>query len=74
MKSIMYNQGAEGAFAYLGPNDLANRSQMRMLDDSIPSLQRYLKERFKGRTLTYDKVLEESYMIRHVLTSTIGKH
>ncbi len=62
MKSIMYNQGGGGTFAYLGPNDLANRSQMRMFDDSIPSLKRYLEERFKKRTLTYNKVLEESYM------------
>ena len=70
MKSIMYKQGAEGTFAYLGPLDRTRRSQMRLFDDSISSLKNFLVDRFDGRTLTYDKVLEESYMD----TPLIDKH
>ena len=70
MKDIMYREGAAGTFAYLGPADCTARAQMVLFDDSIPSLKGFLLERFRGRTLTYYKVLEESYMD----TPLIDKH
>lgn len=70
MKDIMYREGAAGMFAYLGPADCTVRAQMKLFDDSILSLKGFLLERFKGRTMTYNKVLEESYMD----TPLIDKH
>lgn len=70
MKEIMYHEGAGGTFAYLGPDDCTVRAQMKLFDENIPSLKGFLLERFKGRTLTYDEVLEESYME----TPLIDKH
>ena len=60
MKSIMFRQSAQGDFAYLGPKDIAARSQMRLFDiHSIEELKKHLLERFKGRVITYDKIQEE---------------
>ncbi len=60
MKGIMFKQSAQGNFAYLGPEDIAARSQMRLFDvNSIEDLKKYLLERFKGETITYDKIQEE---------------
>lgn len=70
MKGIMYRQGAGGMFAYLGPQDRAIRYQQRLFDDDIPSLKNFLLDRFAGRMLTYDEVLEDSYMD----TPFIDKH
>jgi len=60
MKSIMHNQSARGDFAYLGPEDIAARSQMRLFDiHDIGELKKYLLERFKSETLTYDDIQEK---------------
>jgi spore photoproduct lyase len=60
MKSIMYNQSAKGSFAYLGPKDISERSQMRLFNiHDIKQLKRYLLEKFKGKTLTYDEIQEK---------------
>ena len=60
MKSIMYNQSAQRDFAYLGPEDIAARSQMRLFDiHSIGELKKYLLERFKAESLTYDDIQEK---------------
>lgn len=60
MKNIMFNQSAEGSFAYLGPKDLPERSQMRLFNiNDIEELKDYLLERFKGETLTYDAIQEK---------------
>ncbi len=60
MKSIMFNQSARGDFAYLGPEDIATRSQMRLFDiHDIEELKKYLLEKFKAETLTYDDVQEK---------------
>jgi len=60
MKQIMFKQSALGNFAYLGPQDIAARSQMKLFEiDSIESLEDYLLKRFKGREISYDKIQEE---------------
>jgi len=60
MKGIMFNQSSLGSFAYLGPKDISERSQIRLFDvHDIGELKKYLLERFKDETLTYDKVQEK---------------
>jgi len=60
MKQIMFRQSALGNFAYLGPQDITARSQMKLFEiDSIESLKDYLLKRFKGKEISYDKIQEE---------------
>lgn len=60
MKDIMFNQSVDGNFAYLGPKDIAARFQMKLFDiNSIEELKKLLLERFKGRTIAYDRIQEE---------------
>ncbi len=60
MKEIMFKQSALGNFAYLGPQDIAARSQMKLFEiDSIEGLKDYLLKRFKGREISYNKIQEE---------------
>lgn len=60
MKGIMFNQSALGSFAYLGPKDISERSQMRLFDiHDIAELKRILLGRFADETLTYDEVQEK---------------
>ena len=60
MKGIMFNQSVHGSFAYLGPNDLSERSQIRLFNvNDTDELKVYLVERFKGETLTFDEILEK---------------
>ncbi|MCD6099866.1 MAG: three-Cys-motif partner protein TcmP [Candidatus Marinimicrobia bacterium] len=61
MKGIMYKQGASGEFAWLGPKESFYRRQQKLFDDTIPSLKKYLLNRFKGETKTFDEILEETY-------------
>ncbi|MBA7696586.1 hypothetical protein ES703_105236 [subsurface metagenome] len=59
MKEIMANQSAQGNFAYLGPQDITARSQMKLFDiNSIEELKKHLLERFKGEPITYDRIQE----------------
>jgi len=75
MKSIMYNQSAQGNFAYLGPEDIAARSQMKLFDiDSLDDLKRYLSQRFKGAIISYDKIQEEVCTPWHSEPPYIDKH
>lgn len=56
----MFNQSAQGNFAYLGPEDIAARSQMRLFDvNNIEDLKDHLLERFKGKTISYDRIQEK---------------
>jgi spore photoproduct lyase len=60
MKNIMFNQSAEGNFAYLGPQDITERTQMRLFDiHSIQDLKQYLLDRFKGNCLCYEEIQEQ---------------
>jgi len=60
MKDIMFKQSAQGNFAYLGPQDITARYQMKLFDiNSIEDLEKYLMERFKGETIAYGKIQEE---------------
>jgi len=57
MKGIMCNQSAEGDFAYLGPEDVSARSQIKLFNiENIEDLKKYLLERFKGGVVTYDEI------------------
>ncbi|MBA7699489.1 hypothetical protein ES703_108186 [subsurface metagenome] len=61
MKNVMFNQSALGSFAYLGPRDISERSQLRLFDiNDIGQLKEYLLEKFKDETLTYDEVQERA--------------
>jgi len=62
MKDIMYKQGPAGEFAYLGPREAQYRSQLMLFNDDVPSLERFLLNRFKGQTKSFQEVLEETYM------------
>lgn len=62
MKEVMARQGAGGLFAYLGPADSRTRAQLRLLAEDIPALKNLLLKEFAGRTISYDKVQEESCM------------
>jgi three-Cys-motif partner protein len=60
MKNIMFNQSAEGNFAYLGPEEVIARTQMRLFDiHSIQDLKEYILERFKEKILSYEEIQEE---------------
>jgi len=60
MKGIMFNQSALGSFAYLGPDDISERSQMRLFDvRDIGELKKSLLEKFRDESLTYGEVLEK---------------
>jgi spore photoproduct lyase len=75
MKGIMYNQSAQGDFAYLGPQDIAQRSQMRLFDiNDIGQLKGYLLEKFAGQTLTYDQVQESTCHPWYAEPPYIDKH
>ena len=60
MKGIMFNQSALGSFAYLGPEDISERSQMRLFNvHDTGELKKYLLERFEAEILTYDDIQEK---------------
>lgn len=60
MKGIMFNQSAQGNFAYLGPQDITARSQMKLFDvNSVGDLKEYLLNRFKGETTSYNEIQEK---------------
>lgn len=60
MKDIMFKQSAQGDFAYLGPEDITAKFQMKLFDiNSIEELQKHLVSRFVGKTLSYEKIQEE---------------
>ena len=70
MKGVMYNQGAEGTFAYMGPGDFIAKQQMILFADDIPSFKEFLVGRFKGQTLPYIEIEEKTYLE----TRFIDKH
>jgi spore photoproduct lyase len=75
MKNIMFNQSAEGNFAYLGPQDITARTQIRLFDiHSIEDLKKYLLERFKSRSLSYEEIQEQVCDPWHTEPPYIDKH
>jgi len=71
----MFNQSAHGSFAYLGPKDISERSQMRLFDiHDIGQLKRYLLEKFKDETLTYDGIQEKACHPWYTEPPHIDKH
>ena len=60
MKNVMYQQGTNGVFAYLGPKDKVMRMQATLFPaDDIPALKTQLLTKFPRRTRSYDAVLLE---------------
>lgn len=75
MKSIMFNQSAQGSFAYLGPKDISERTQTRLFDIlNIEQLKKYLLEKFKDVTLTYDGIQKEICIPWYSEPPYIDKH
>lgn len=75
MKNIMFNQSAEGNFAYLGPQDITARTQMRLFDvHSVEDLKKFLLDRFKGERLSYKKIQEHVCTPWHLEPPYIDKH
>lgn len=70
MKGVMYNQGAEGTFAYMGPGDFIAKRQRILFANDIPTLKEFLIRCFKGQTLTYIEIEEKTYLE----TRFIDKH
>jgi spore photoproduct lyase len=62
MKDIMYKEGASGLFAYLGPEESKHRGQIKLFEDDLTSLKKYLIEKLKEGTKTFREILEETYM------------
>ncbi|MBI4311592.1 MAG: three-Cys-motif partner protein TcmP [Chloroflexi bacterium] len=73
MKSVMKNQGAGGAFAYLGPEDKAVAAQMKLINDDIANLQQLLLRKFAGQTKSFMSVQEESCMDTDLVESDYRK-
>jgi len=60
MKNVMFNQNKEGNFAYLGPDEIPKSIQFQLFDvNDIENLKRYLEGRFKGKSISFEKILEE---------------
>lgn len=75
MKNIMFNQSAEGNFAYLGPQDITARTQMRLFDtNNIQDLKDYLLERFKGKRFSYKEIQEQVCTPWNMEPPYIDKH
>lgn len=75
MKNIMFNQSAEGNFAYLGPQEVIAQTQMRLFDiHSIKDLKGYLIERFKGKSLSYEEIQEQVCVPWYTEPPYIDKH
>ena len=61
MKGIMFNQSALGDFAYLGPQDISARSQLRLFNvHNTQELKEYLLWKFNGQSLSYDEIQEKA--------------
>ncbi len=75
MKNIMFNQSAEGNFAYLGPQDISAKTQMRLFNiHTIEDLKKYLLERFKGESLSYEEIQERVCIPWYEEPPYIDKH
>lgn len=57
MKDVMYTTGTPGAFAYMGPEE----GQLQLFSGQPMGFKDYLSKRFRGKTLTFDQVLQMSY-------------
>ncbi len=75
MKSIMFNQSANGCFAYLGPKDVSERYQAKLFDiHNIEILKKLLLERFKGQNLAYEQIEERMCIPWYTEPPYIDKH
>jgi three-Cys-motif partner protein len=65
MKEIMHKQAAPGADGFLGPDDRAARETgLLFADQWLPEFKEWLRERFRGKTVSFRKVMEETYDMR----------
>jgi len=71
MKSIMYNIGVPGTFAYLGPAQPDEyQTQFDTWDGDVQNLMNHLTRKYGGETSTYQSIIEEtlaevSYIEKH---------
>ncbi|MFX0077476.1 MAG: three-Cys-motif partner protein TcmP [Candidatus Hermodarchaeota archaeon] len=72
MKDIMFNQGKKGQFAFRGIKDLQTSSLLDFVEPNreISYMKDFLLRHFRGRTVTFEEMLEETY----ALTNYIEKH
>jgi len=62
MKSVMYKAGQTMPFAYLGLDERPGQLRLFSVDEeNVRALQKELPNRFAGRTLSFDQILEESW-------------
>ena len=60
MKDVMYGQGVDGVFAYLGPQDQSARMQSTLFaSDPIPALRTGLLRKYSGRTISFEDLRNE---------------
>ena len=60
MKDVMYKQGANGLFRYLGPHEQAAQMQgMLTKDDPILALKDQLLSKFSGRAVSFEDICNE---------------
>ncbi|MCW3129953.1 MAG: three-Cys-motif partner protein TcmP [Methanophagales archaeon] len=69
MKDIMHAQGASGEFAYLGPKETKYKGQLKLFDDDLSSLKKYLLDQFKGTIETFTEILKKTYMHTYFVES-----
>ncbi len=62
MKGIMYNQGAEGAFTYFGPDEAHfGRDQARLGPFDLGPIKKLLVEKFGGKELAFEDIMQETW-------------
>lgn len=62
MKSIMYNIGVPGTFAYLGPAQPDEyQTQLDTWDSDVRNLMNHLTRKYGGETSQYQWIIEETY-------------
>ena len=60
MKDVMYKQGANGLFRYLGPREQAAQMQgMLIEEDPIPALKDQLLSKYGGRRVSFEDICNE---------------
>ena len=62
MKEVMYNQGTEGMFAYLGPDDCSNLKHMQLFDPDYLELKNHLVSKYANKIITFDQLIEQTIM------------
>lgn len=80
MKDVMFNEGAEDQFAYLGPDHYAYDSEQQTLfdmtggeDERVNDLKEYLDKELHGERMTFLEVMERTYQNTDLITKHYRK-